>query len=77
MSIAVNLVRSVVAKSGGIDKCRSLLREWRRIGVDRDAVAEYVRRAVKTDAGARQMFALAMLGLTIAVHLTEREEPAA
>ena len=55
MSPAIALIRGFVAKCGGPEKCRELLDALKAIP---DAErADYIRRAARTDVGARQIFA--------------------
>jgi hypothetical protein len=61
---AHELILGFVDKSGGRAKMMSLCDAWRAIKPS--DVPGYVRRAVRGDAGARQLFALAMLGCAIA-----------
>lgn len=67
------LITSFVAKSGGLVKCEELLEAMRKVPDEKRA--DFVRGCGKTDVGARQLMAFALLGLTLAVEVTRATAP--
>ena len=65
MNIAGDLVLSFVRKSGGIAKVREL-RDTMKAIPDAER-ADFMRRCARTDEGARQLMACALLGLSVAI----------
>jgi hypothetical protein len=66
------LLDSIVEKCGGRRKWVDLLEALRGVCRERDrsAIADYARRAVRTDGGAVQLVMLALLGLTLGNEIT-------
>lgn len=71
MNVVQMMIRGFVEKSGGLEKCEDLLKAMR--GVPDERRAAFVRGSAKTDAGARQLMALALLGLITAIEVTKQE----
>jgi hypothetical protein len=67
-TLVKKMIVGFVEKSGGLVKCQKLLEAMRKVPDEKRA--DFVRGCGKTDAGARQLMAFALLGLSIAVEAT-------
>ena len=72
MKLPVALIRGFVENSGGLDKCRGLRDSLKNVAPDKRG--DYVRQVAEMQAGAEQLFAMALLGLAVAVEVYEQTQ---